>query len=227
MDLTTATNRLAQLAQGVFEADMDARKRLTEALAIDGAHIVGLMDAALVTAANAKPWHELMRRIQRLGVRDALAVMRQEATDALLSYGFGMSTSPVENAARFAEQEGLRCFLNRTNLIEIDEAPAPVKAESAEEPVPAPQPNVKVAAPPKVTPAQRRTLAAIKTQGVKLQEFTVKEGIKVTVESGEKPRKDMVEYVISQGWARQDHTRPLFKGQPVTLTDIGEAILGG
>ncbi|MGO4423014.1 hypothetical protein AB4Z54_31010 [Streptomyces sp. MCAF7] len=44
-------------------------------------------------------------------------------------------------------------------------------------------------------------------------------------EAAERPRKDMVEWVISQGWATQDTSRSLFQGQPVTLTDVGEAIL--
>lgn len=77
---------------------------------------------------------------------------------------------------------------------------------------------------PKVTAAQKRTLLAIRDNGVTLQEFRVGQ-TQVSVERGEKPRKDMVEWVISQGWAKQDTSRSLFHGQKVSLTEIGEAIL--
>lgn len=131
MDIITATKRLARLTECAVREDRDARKRLADALAIDGAQLAGLMDAALVTAANAKPWADLAKRIERHGVRDGLAKMREEAMEALLQYGFSMSTSLVTNAARMAEQDGLRRFLNRTETIEIDAEESPAPAESA------------------------------------------------------------------------------------------------
>ncbi|MDQ0762027.1 hypothetical protein [Streptomyces canus] len=108
----------------------------------------------------------------------------------------------------------------RTTLLgHYEDAPNEETAEQAEaEPAPAPV-NV-----PTATPAQQRTLEAIRDNGVALQELRVGQ-CRVTVERGERPRRDMVEWVVGQGWARQARNTSLFDGQAVTLTDIGEAIL--
>ncbi|WP_199570561.1 hypothetical protein [Streptomyces murinus] len=221
MDNATAYRILTARAEDAFHDDSKARARLTDALAIDGAQLDGLMDAALNSAGRAKPWHKLVKRMEIEGPREALTKTREEAVEILLQWGFGMSTSLVSNAQRLAEQDGLRRFLSATDGMEIseDETPAP-----AEEPTPEPAPAPMEV--PKATPAQKRTLEAIRDNGVKLQEFRVGKAT-VNVERGDRPRKDMVEWVITQGWAQQDTTRPLFHGQPVTLTAVGEAILAG
>ncbi|KPI33306.1 hypothetical protein OV450_1394 [Actinobacteria bacterium OV450] len=143
MDTTTALHRLTNRANKAFDEDRTARARLADALTVDGAQLDGLMDAVLVTAGKAKPWHDLMKRIERHGVREGLAKQRQEATEALLTYGFSMSTSLISNAERLAGQEGLRRFLGATDSFEIEDAPkaaetsAPSKAPTreSEEPV--------------------------------------------------------------------------------------------
>ncbi|MFZ3595077.1 hypothetical protein [Streptomyces sp. BH104] len=122
MDAVTALNLLTMSAESHFEADEQARARLAEALGKAGAtDLVSEIDASLVTSAHAKPWRQLMRRIESRGVREALAGQKAEALDSLLSYGMSQSTSQVANAARLAEQDGLRRFLNRLNAIEVDE----------------------------------------------------------------------------------------------------------
>ncbi|RPK58091.1 hypothetical protein EES44_24475 [Streptomyces sp. ADI96-15] len=221
MDASTILNRLTSRANHAIEEDEAARTRLTKALAVDGAPLDGLMDAVLDSAGRAKPWRQLMKRIEKHGVREGLAKQREEATERLLQWGFSLSTSMVSNAQRIAEQDGLRRFLSTTDGMEIsaDEAPAEeVTAEPAPEPAP-----VEI---PKATPAQKRTLAAIRDNGVKLQEFRIGRAT-VAVESGDRPRLDMVRWVISQGWAKADTSRSLFQGQPVALTTVGEAILAG
>jgi hypothetical protein len=219
MDATTAHRILTTRAEDVFDQDVKARTRLTDALTIDGATLDGLMDAALVSAGTAKPWHQLMKRMEVHGPAEGLAKQREEAIESLLQWGFGMSTSLVSNAQRLAEQDGLRRFLSATDgmVINEEETPAPTE-EPAPKPAPAP---VTV---PKVTPAQKRTLEAIRDNGVRLQEFRVA-ATRVEVARGERPRKDMVEFVIAQGWAQQDTTQSLFTGQLVSLTAVGEAIL--
>ncbi|GAA2948489.1 hypothetical protein ACFPN0_15085 [Kitasatospora cinereorecta] len=225
MDASTALSLLTSRANHVFEEDEAARTRLTKALAIDGAQLDGLMDAALASAGRAKPCHQLMKRVEKHGVREGLAKQREEAMEYLLQWGFSMSTSMVSNAQRIAEQDGLRRFLSTTEGwgIDADETPAEeVTPEHETEPTPEPTP-VEI---PKATPAQKRTLTAIRDNGVKLQEFRVGRAT-VAVEQGDRPRLDMVQWVISQGWATTDTSRSLFQGQPVTLTAVGEAILAG
>ncbi|MEC3995189.1 hypothetical protein VSR01_17270 [Actinacidiphila sp. DG2A-62] len=219
MNVTTAYRVLTSRAEDVFDQDAKARTRLTNALTVDGASLDGLMDAALVSAGIAKPWRQLMKRIEVHGPIEGLAKQREEAIETLLQWGFGMSTSLVSNAQRLAEQDGLRRFLSATDGMEITEDEPP-----AEEPEPTPEPAPAPVEVPKVTPAQKRTLEAIRDNGVRLQEFRVA-ATRVEVERGERPRKDMVEFVIAQGWAKQDTSRPLFHGQPVSLTAVGEAIL--
>lgn len=223
MDATLALKFLTVRANSTAEAAVTARQALSDACAVPGSDLTHLMEAAMAADSEAKPWAELFRRIERHGVREGLAKQREKATEALVSYGIALSTSLVTNAARLHEQEGLRRFLSATNGMEVDEETPAGEPTLAPDPAPAPA----AVAAPKVTPAQKRTLGAINTQGVALREFMVAGGTKVTVERGEKPRKDMVEFVIDMGWAQRDTTRSLFQGQPVTLTEVGKAILAG
>jgi hypothetical protein len=220
MDAKKALVILTARANSEADAAEKAREQLIKGCEIEGSSLDHLMDAVLVADAMAKPWAELMVRIERHGVREGLAKQIQKATEALVSYGISLSTSMVTNAARLHDQDGLRRFLSATHGMDIeDEAPAEETAPQIEEqPAPAP---VKV---PKATPAQKRTLTAIRDNGVKLQEFRV--GVtEVSVEDGYKPRRDMVAWVIEQGWAKKDTSRSLFNGQTVSLTDLGDAIL--
>ncbi|MEU2487077.1 hypothetical protein ABZ593_21020 [Streptomyces sp. NPDC012617] len=225
MDASIALNLITSRAAHVFEEDEAARTRLTKALAIDGAQLDGLMDTVLNSAGRAKPWHQLMKRIEKHGVREGLTKQREEAMECLLQWGFSMSTSMVSNAQRIAEQDGLRRFLSTTEGWEIDADETPAE-EVTPEPAPEPTPEPAPVETSTATPAQKRTLAAIRDNGVKLQEFRVGR-TNVEVERGDRPRKDMVEWVISQGWATTDTSRSLFQGQPVALTAVGEAILAG
>ncbi|MER6632232.1 hypothetical protein ABT301_29130 [Streptomyces sp. NPDC000987] len=224
MDAKIALTLLTTRANSEAAAARKAREELIKGCEVAGSSPDSLMTAVLAADATAKPWTELMLRIERHGVRKGLAKQRQEATETLLGYGIALSTSPVTNAARLHEQDGLRRFLSFTQGMDIDDdVPAEETAPQTEEqPAPAPAP-VKT---PKATPAQKRTLLAIRDNGVTLREHKIG-ATSVSVERGEKPRKDMVEWVVSQGWAKQDTTRSLFHGQKVTLTETGEAILAG
>ncbi|MEU0181451.1 hypothetical protein ABZ312_09705 [Streptomyces sp. NPDC006207] len=127
MDATTALTKLTARANGAFAKAESARKALTDALTIPGSPVDGLMDAVLAADGQAKPWRELMVRIERHGVRDGLDRQRAEALEALLHYGFSMSTGQVTNAARHHEDMGLRRFINVTDGMDI-EAGAPATA---------------------------------------------------------------------------------------------------
>ncbi|MGC4947742.1 hypothetical protein ACLQ2N_16295 [Streptomyces sp. DT224] len=120
MDATAATQYLTHLAQNAFERDAQARESLAAALAIPGASIDHLVDAALTAAAIAKPWTHLMKAIERHGVRDGLARARTEATDLLVTVGVSVSTNLVTTAQRLAEQEGARRFLSTTGGLEVE-----------------------------------------------------------------------------------------------------------
>ncbi|WP_434593324.1 hypothetical protein [Streptomyces sp. A5-4] len=128
MDAKIALKRLTTRATSAFEEASSARKSLTEALTAQGAYLDGRIDAVLVAEGKAKPWVELLKRIDRHGVREGLAKQRAESTEVLLQCGFSMSTSPVSNAARMADQDGLRRFLNATDTIEIDADETPALA---------------------------------------------------------------------------------------------------
>ncbi|MFD8774508.1 hypothetical protein [Streptomyces sp. NPDC059916] len=207
MDASTALRRLAMRAESEFRADEAARARLAEDLGKGAAtDLVSLIDAALVASANAKPWRQLMQRIERHGVREGLAKQQAEVLEALLSYGLCMSTSQVANAARLAEQDGMRRFLNRVDTIEIDE----------------PSPEL-----PPVIEGQREILRAIKDTGVVLREAHVLDGgVRTANRAGTiAPAVDRVQWFIRQGWAQADTTAELRDGQAVTLTELGEALL--
>lgn len=220
MDAATALKHLTYYAEIRIEADEKARTALAAALANTPAtELTTQIERALRSSAIAKPWRQLMQAVERYGVREGLLRQQGEALNALLSYGMGMSTCMVANAARLAEEDGLRRFLGQIDTIEIaeDDAPAP-------EPEPTPKPTMTRAA--KATPAQKRTLTAIKEAGVVLSERSASEGPRVTVNLGHvAPRRDMVEAVITKGWAARDTSTSLFNGQAVTLTAAGEAIL--
>ncbi|WP_030895952.1 hypothetical protein [Streptomyces sp. NRRL F-5053] len=222
MDTMTALKRLTDCAEAHIEADKRARTALAEALATAPAtDLTNQIDAAFRESASAKPWEQLMKRVERDGVREGLAAQKTEVLDILLSDGMSMSTNMVANSARLAEQDGLRRFLDVVGTIDIDDdAPAGTKAAAAPHAAPAETPV------PEATPAQKRTLQSIKEAGVTLQEFSAKNGIKVQTKPGyARPRHDLVEDVIAQGWAQRDITVSLFCGQAVTLTAVGEAVL--
>ena len=221
MDAQTAIKLLTARANNEAKAAREARERLIAGLQVPGSSIDHLMDAVLVADAMAKPWAQLMQRIERKGVRDGLAEARAKATEALVEFGIALSTSLVTNAERLAAQDGLRRFLSGTQGMDIeDDTPEPQEAEVRPEPAPAP------VVVPQVTPAQKRTLAAIRDNGVRVSEMRVGQ-TKVAVRQGDKPRLDMVTWVIDQGWAQRDTSTSLYAGQNVTLTEIGEAILAG
>ncbi|MGW1989609.1 hypothetical protein [Embleya sp. NPDC001921] len=226
MDTTTAVKRLTTRANLVFAENATARERLTEALAhAQGVHLDSLMDRVLVTAADAQPWHNLLLRIERLGVREALAVERRKATEALIEYGFGMSTSLITNAARFHEQNGLRRFLTGTDHVDIDEETVEPAIEAAvQEPAKAPEP-AKV--PAKLTPAQSRTLQVIALAQVVIRETLSGKRIVDTRPGFARPRVDMVQQAIDKGWATLDASKSYCDGRAVTLNEAGRAILAG
>ncbi|MFD3851672.1 hypothetical protein ACFWVB_38240 [Streptomyces microflavus] len=216
MNATSAHKRLATRAAATIEKASTARTALIEALAFPGVRIDDLMDAALSAEGEAKPWDRLLKRIDCHGVREGLAQQRQECMETLLQYRPNLSTSLVASAASIADQEGLRRFLALSDIDIDDEDQAPAEAAA---PTKAPE------AAPKATPAQKRTLRAIRDQEVKLHEYSIRDGRIVTSnDHANRPRRDMVAYVIAQGWAQADTSTSLFHGQRVTLTLIGEAI---
>ncbi|MGC0418380.1 hypothetical protein [Embleya sp. AB8] len=226
MDASTALDRATICANLAFTADADARARLTEALAApQNTNLASYMRDVITTAANAQPWHSLLERAEHCGLREALIIERRKATESLLVSGYGMSTCMITNAGRFAEQEGLRRFLSGTELIDITETPAPV-AEPAPEPAPGP---ASIPVPPqKVTQAQRRVLQVIAEAGVAIYEGKIGQRRVETRKSGHvRPRMDMVQQAIERGWAVQDRSISLYRGQDVSLTDAGRAILAG
>ncbi|NGO66769.1 hypothetical protein [Streptomyces boncukensis] len=215
MDAATALKRLTNRAEAHIEADEKARTALADALAkAPATDLTTQIDGAFRESANAKPWRQLMKRVERHGVREGLAKQKAEALEVLLSYGMSMSTSMVANGARFAEQDGLRRFLDVVDTFEIDEDSDPAGAP------------VEV---PETTENQRAVLRAIKETGVVLKEAHVLDGgVRTANREGTiAPTVDRIEWSVRQGWAVVDTSAELRDGQAVTLTSLGEAILAG
>ncbi|MFE3033037.1 hypothetical protein ACFXKY_15505 [Streptomyces canus] len=211
------------LAETYTTREENARTKLAKCLAdLTQGVDTSLIRTAMDTAAEAVPYRRVLEYAEKAGLREALADVRKELTRQLLTRYAGSSTCQIRNEAARMEVEAAQRFLENTdNLLDrYEDAPSEGVGEQAEaEPVPAPAP----ADVPTATPTQRRTLEAIRDNGVVIQEPRVGQR-RVTAERGERPRRDMVEWVVAQGWAKRAATS-LFRGQAVTLTAIGEAIL--
>ncbi|MGW3445650.1 hypothetical protein [Streptomyces sp. NPDC001076] len=220
----TLAEEFESLAESATTREENARTKLAKCLTdltqgVDTSLIRTAMDAA----AEAVPYRRVLEYTEKAGVRVALTDVRKELTRQLLTRSAGSSTCQIRNEAERLEVEAAQRFLANTDglLDHFEDAPSEETADQAEaEPVPAPAP-VDV---PTATPAQKRTLEAIRDNGVTLREGRVGQ-THVSVERGDKPRKDMVEWVISQRWAKRDNTSSFFYGQKVSLTEMGEAIL--
>ncbi|MBA0053464.1 hypothetical protein E0L36_22070 [Streptomyces sp. AJS327] len=215
MDAATALKRLTDRAEVHIEADEKARTALAEALAnAPATDLTMQIDGTFRESANATPWRQLMKRVERHGVREGLAKQKAEVLEVLLSYGMGMSTSMVANSARLAEQDGLRRFLDVVDTIEIDE-----DSDLAGTPVEVPE----------TTEGQRAVLRAIKETGVVLKEAHVLDGgVRTENRQGTTaPTPDRIDWAVRQGWAVVDTSAELREGQAVTLTSLGEAIIAG
>ncbi|MFI1703013.1 hypothetical protein [Streptomyces griseoruber] len=211
------------LSESYTTREENARTKLAKCLTDSGQGVdTSLIRTAMDAAADAVPYRRVLEYAEKAGVRVALTDVRKDLTRQLLTRSAGSSTCQIRNEAARMEVEAAQRFLQNTdNLLDhFEDAPREETAEQAEaeaEPAPAP---VDV---PTATPAQKRTLEAIRDNGVAIQELRVGQR-RVTVERGERPRRDMVEWVVGQGWAKQAATS-LYDGQAATLTDIGEAIL--
>ncbi|KUN37714.1 hypothetical protein AQJ30_15635 [Streptomyces longwoodensis] len=223
----TATFDLADIFDGLADhrlrMDVAARARLAEALtdptrAVDSS----LVRDAMQKAANASPYLGVLEIAEKAGLVEALDDMRKRLTHRLLTRGMSSSTCQIHNENERFHLEAAQHFLTDTQgLVEAARAAAAQPAPAGE---PEPEPDPAPAPARKVTPAQRRTLEAIRDNGVKLQELRVGQ-TRVSTERGEKPRKDMVEWAIDEGLAVRDNSRSLYEGQPVSLTPAGDAVL--
>ncbi|MFF0206403.1 hypothetical protein [Streptomyces althioticus] len=209
------------LAAPKLRAEEAARTRLAENL-MDSDRSVDthLVRDAMLKAAIARPYREVIADAQEGDIREVLGDLRKRLTRNLLTRAMGSSTCQINNEAARMDVEGAQNFLANTEGL-LEHA---AESEETETDAPAGGEPAPVETPKKVTPAQRRTLEAIRDNGVELVEAAVGKAY-VRVEQGTKPRKDMVEWVIEQGWAKRDTSSSLFDGQVVTLTDLGDAIL--
>ncbi|MFB0617258.1 hypothetical protein [Streptomyces sp. AGS-58] len=214
------------LALSATEREEAARTRLAACLTDLAKGVdTSLVRTAMETAAEALPYKQVLKDAETAGIHEALANMRKGLTRQLLTRALGSSTCQIRNEAARMDAEAAQRFLANTDGL-LDHFPQEAVKEVAPEAEAAPE-SAETATPietPKVTPAQKRTLEAIRDNGVKLQELKVGQAL-VQVERGEKPRRDMVEFVIERTWAEADTSRSLYAGQPVRLTAMGEAIL--
>lgn len=209
------------LAAPKLRAEEAARTRLADSLTNLGQGVdTSLVREAMLKAAIALPYREVIENAVENDIREVLDSMRKRLTRTLLTRAMGSSTCQINNEAARMEIEAAQNFLANTEGL-LEHA---AEAEEAEAAAPAGGEPAPVEIPAKVTPAQRRTLEAIRDNGVKVFE-THAGKTWVAAEQGAKPRKDMVEWVIEQGWAKRDTSCSLFDGQAVTLTDLGDAIL--
>ncbi|MGA5599599.1 hypothetical protein ACPCUF_00935 [Streptomyces griseoincarnatus] len=215
------------IAAPKLRAEEAARTRLADSLTNFAYGVdTSLVREAMLKAAIALPYRAVIENAKNHDIREVIDSMRKRLTRQLLTRSPGGSTCQITNEAARMEIEGAQNFLANTEGLleqaaEAEEAARETGAPEADAPAGGEPAPVNV---PKGTPAQRRTLEAIRDNGVKLTEARVGH-VRVSVAQGEKPRKDMVEWVIEQGWAKRDTSSSLYEGQAVTLTDLGVAIL--
>ncbi|MBT3167992.1 hypothetical protein HTV80_33625 [Streptomyces sp. Vc74B-19] len=216
------------LAAPKLRAEEAARTRLADSLTNFAYGVdTSLVREAMLKAAIAVPYRAVIENAKNHDIREVIDSMRTRLARQLLTRSTGGSTCQINNEAARMEIEAAQNFLANTeglleHAAEAEEAAKETGAREANAPAggePAP-----IEVPKKVTPAQRRALEAIRDNGVMLVELRAGR-MQVLVKSGDKPRKDMVEWVIQQGWAKRDTSSSLYEGQVVTLTDLGVAIL--
>ncbi|MFI1956990.1 hypothetical protein ACH46L_03615 [Streptomyces althioticus] len=209
------------LAAPKLRAEEAARTRLADSLTNFAYGVdTSLVREVMLKAAIALPYRAVIENAKNHDIREVIDSMRKRLTRQLLTRSPGGSTCQINNEAARMEIEAAQNFLANTEGL-LEHA---AESEETETDAPAGGEPAPVEIPKKVTPAQRRTLEAIRDNGVKVVEAAVGKAY-VRVEQGAKPRKDMVEWVIEQGWAKRDTSSSLFDGQAVTLTDLGDAIL--
>ncbi|MGW4007927.1 hypothetical protein [Streptomyces sp. NPDC004763] len=215
----------AETSSYYLRREKNARQRCAQNMAnLEERVYAGTIREAMEASAVALPFRTVLDHAEKAGLYEALKDMRAQLTRQLLTRTPGSSTCQVTNEAARMDVEAAQSFLQATEgLLEMaDDSAAKPAPEPTAEPAAQPAPvNV-----PKATPAQKRTLTAIRDNGVKLQ-YHLNGRMEVRIESGAKPRKDMVEWVIEQGWAAKGTCTSVLDAQPVHLTAIGEAILAG
>ncbi|CAL9611417.1 hypothetical protein SUDANB1_05634 [Streptomyces sp. enrichment culture] len=228
MSAKTYTEGVTYMARMYVDNETAARKALAEDLTSDHAFSISRIEEVMRAAATAKPWRTVLRLIEERDktVAQAIAAVRKNAVETLLTYGESRSTSDIRNEEERVNREGLRSFLSRTEgVIEnIAEAEAAEQAKAEEEPAAAeeapaaPRPTGK-----KPSPAQLAALRVIKTGHVVIREL----GFGRPAAFGPHGRENLrvIKGVIAAGWAEQDASTSLYSGQKVVLTEAGAAHL--
>ncbi|MFI1956989.1 hypothetical protein ACH46L_03610 [Streptomyces althioticus] len=206
------------LAAPKLRAEDAARARLAECMTDFGRGVdTSLVREAMLKAAIARPYREVLEVALDTGIREAIDRTRKSLARTLLTRAPGSSTCQINNEAARMEIEGAQNFLANTEGLLEHAAEAEADAPAGGDPEP-----VDV---PKIGPVERRTLEAIRDNGAAFWKNRAG-GFELWVERGYKPRKDMVEWAVSEGYAERDTTAGgLLTGQAVTLTDLGHDVL--
>ncbi|MET7809787.1 hypothetical protein ABZT26_02870 [Streptomyces sp. NPDC005395] len=217
----------AETSSYYLRREKNARQRCAQNMAnLEERVYAGTIREAMEASAVALPFRTVLDHAEKAGLYEALKDMRAQLTRQLLTRTPGSSTCQITNEAARMDVEAAQSFLQATEgLLEMaDDSAAKPAPEPSADPTPEPAAQPAPVNVPKATPAQKRTLTAIRDNGVKLQ-YLLNGRMEVQIESGAKPRKDMVEWVIAQGWAAKGTCTSVREAQPVHLTAIGEAIL--
>ncbi|MFF0206404.1 hypothetical protein [Streptomyces althioticus] len=208
----------SSLADPKLRAENDARARLAECMTDFGQGVdTHLVREAMLKAAIARPYREVLKVALNAGIREAIHRTRESLARNLLTRAPGSSTCQINNEAARMETEAAQDFLaNTEGLLErAAESEADAPAGDDPEPIDAAE----------IGPAERGTLVAIRDNGAAFWKNRAG-GFELWVERGSKPRKDMVEWAVSEGYAERDTAADgLLTGQVVTLTDLGHDIL--
>ncbi|MBT3167991.1 hypothetical protein HTV80_33620 [Streptomyces sp. Vc74B-19] len=209
------------LAAPKLRAEDAARARLAECMRDFGRGVdTSLVREAMLKAAIARPYREVTETALDTGTREAIDRMRKSLARQLLTRAPGGSTCQINNEATRMEIEAAQNFLaNAEGLLEYAAETEEAEADAPAGGDPAPADAAKIG------PVERRTLEAIRDNGTAFWKNRAG-GFELWVERGYKPRKDMIEWAVSEGYAERDTTADgLLTGQAVTLTDLGHDVL--
>ncbi|MER6367382.1 hypothetical protein ABT255_03205 [Streptomyces mirabilis] len=210
---------LTNLAGTRIEAEDKARK----ALAAEAADMTkGLTSysirSAMEKTADAMPWRLLM---EDQGDGEQIKVflkLRKRLTSQLICTTSSTSSCTIVNEQDRLKWDGVRRFLQDTDYL--------VSAlEAAEEPAPAPEPELaKPVQGRRPTPAQRKALELIAQGGVTRSQFSLRGRERISSDNGT-ICADTFDVLLREGWATLDSSKSLFQGQPIGLAEAGRAHL--
>ncbi|MEU1853924.1 hypothetical protein ABZ499_32875 [Streptomyces sp. NPDC019990] len=215
---------LTNLADTRIKAEGKARQDLAEEAADMTRAITSYsLRKAMETSADAMPWRILLEDQEDGEMIGEFLKLRKRLTAQLIDSTFSTSSCMIVNEQDRMKWNGIRRFLQDTGyLVSALEA----AERAAEEPAPAPAPEPEPAKPVpghRPTTTQRKALELIAKGGVRRTQFG-KGPVRIGSDNG-RIYADTFAVLDREGWVSVDTSKSFFHGQPVELTEAGQAHL--